>query len=93
MDQRLSVSNLKSQSEQPLRGALGECPRQDQRFLEMSDCLLIGGAAEGPFAGLFPPFDARFRQRCLSEVVRDDLWLSIGHGSETVPNAPSHAFC
>ena len=43
----------------------------------MSDSLLIGGSAERPFAGLAPPFDAGFRKPRLSEMVRDDLWLSI----------------
>src|SRR5262245_44750545 len=73
----MPVRGLKPQPEEALGRSIGQSPGLADRLFEMRDRLVVGGSPQRPVARLDPPFDGRFAEPPLREMMGDDLRLDL----------------
>src|SRR5262249_8825143 len=77
--QRMTVRGLQPQPEQSLGRTSGQSFGQSDRLFEVRDRLVVGGSVQGPVTRLNSPFDGRFVEPRLREMMGDDLRLNLGY--------------
>src|SRR5262252_5373458 len=80
----MPVRGLKPQPEEALGRSVRQSPDLADRLFEMRDRLVVGGSVQRPVARLDPPFDGRFAEPRLREMMGDDLGLVLGHCREPI---------
>src|SRR5262249_186773 len=70
---RMAVRGLQPQPEESLGRPIGQSFGQTDRLFEVRDRLIAGGSVQSPVARLDPPFDGRFVEPRLCEMMGDDL--------------------
>ena len=80
----MTVRGLQPQPEESLGRTIGQSFGQADRLFEMRDRLIVGGSVQRPVARLDPPFDGRFVEPRLREMMGDDLRLDLGQGLEAI---------
>ncbi len=74
----MTVRGLQPQPEESLGRTSGQSFGQADRLFEMRDRLVVGGSVQRPVARLDPPFDGRFVEPRLREMMGDYLRLNLG---------------
>src|SRR5262245_21459008 len=87
----MPVRGLKPQPEEALGRSIGQSPGLADRLFEMRDRLVVGSSVQRPVARLDPPFDGRFAEPPLREMMGDDLRLDLGHCLEPIAQGLSNA--
>src|SRR6516162_7043991 len=87
----MPVRGLKPQPAEAVGRSIGQSPGLADRLFEMRDRLVVGGSVQRPVALLDPPFDGRFAEPPLREMMGDDLRLDLGHCLEPIAQGLSNA--
>src|SRR5215831_1260017 len=87
----MTVRGLQPQPEESLGRTIGESFGQADRLFEMRDRLIVGGSVQRPVARLDPPFDGRFVEPRLGEMMGDDLRLDLRHYREPIAQGVRNA--